>query len=112
MIRGIEVRLATCHNCELVVNMRDVAEDEEAVCPRCRSSVRFRKRNATTYVIALLIAAAALYGPANALPIMYTEQFPERRADTILSGVMFLWERGSWGLAAIVFSASPRSTVR
>jgi paraquat-inducible protein A len=37
---------------------------------------------------------------------MYTEQFPEHRADTILSGVKFLWERGSWGLAAIVFTAS------
>jgi paraquat-inducible protein A len=106
MIRGIDVRLATCHSCELVVNMRGVDDHAGAACPRCHASVRFRKRNARPHVIALLVAAAALYFPANALTIMYTEQFPERRADTILSGVKYLWERGSWELAVIVFAAS------
>ena len=106
MIRGIDVRLATCHSCELVVRMRDVEGHAGAACPRCHAWVRFRKRNARTYVIALLVAALALYFPANALTIMYTEQFPERRADTILSGVKYLWDRGSWELAAIVFAAS------
>jgi paraquat-inducible protein A len=106
MIRGIDVGLATCHSCELVVNMRGVDDHAGASCPRCHASVRFRKRNARTQVIALLAAAAALYVPANALTIMYTEQFPERRADTILSGVKYLWERGSWELAVIVFAAS------
>jgi paraquat-inducible protein A len=106
MIRGIDACLATCHNCELVVSMRDALDHAGAACPRCHASVRFRKRNARTSVIALLVAASALYFPANALTIMYTEQFPERRADTILSGVIFLWDRGSWGLAVIVFTAS------
>jgi paraquat-inducible protein A len=106
MIRGIDVGLATCHGCELVVRMRDVGDHAATACPRCDASVRFRKRNARTHVIALLVAALALYFPANALTIMYTEQFPERRADTILSGVRYLWARGSWGLAMIVFAAS------
>jgi paraquat-inducible protein A len=106
VIRGLDVRLATCHSCELVVRMGDVEGHAGAACPRCHASVRFRKRNARTYVVALLVAALALYFPANALTIMYTEQFPERRADTILSGVKYLWDRGSWGLAAIVFAAS------
>ena len=105
-VRGIDLGLATCHSCELVVNLRDVADPTRAGCPRCHASVRFRKPNARTHVIALLVAAAALYFPANALTIMYTEQFPDRRADTILSGVRYLWERGSWELAVIVFAAS------
>jgi paraquat-inducible protein A len=106
MIRGIDARLATCHGCELVVRIPDVKADAAAACPRCHATVRFRHRNARTYVIALLVAALALYFPANALTIMNTEQFPDRRADTILSGVKYLWERGSWGLALIVFTAS------
>jgi paraquat-inducible protein A len=106
VIRGIDVRLAACHSCELVVRVRDLEDHAGAACPRCHASLRFRKRNARTYVIALLVAALALYFPANALTIMYTEQFPERRADTILSGVKFLWDRGSWGLAMVVFTAS------
>jgi len=106
VIRGVDLQLASCHGCELVIRMRDVDHDAIAVCPRCGAPVRFRKRNASSHVLALVVAAAALYFPANALTIMYTEQFPERRADTILSGVKFLWGRGSWALAAIVFTAS------
>lgn len=106
MIRGVDVQLASCHGCDLVIRMRGVDRDAIAACPRCDAAVRFRKRNARSHVLALGVAAAALYFPANALTIMYTEQFPERRADTILSGVKFLWDRGSWALAAIVFTAS------
>ena len=106
MIRGAEVGLAACQTCELVLNMSAPKAGAEAECPRCRTPVHLRKPNATTQVIALLVAAAALYLPANALTIMYTDQFPEHRADTIVSGVLYLWQRGSWGLAVIVFTAS------
>ena len=106
MIRGVDLQLASCHSCDLVVRMRGVDRDAIAACPRCDAPVRFRKRNARSHVLALGVAAVALYFPANALTIMYTEQFPERRADTILSGVKYLWDRGSLALAAIVFTAS------
>lgn len=55
---------------------------------------------------ALLIAAAVLYLPANLLPIMKTSTFFDGRSDTILSGVIVLWEEGAWDLALIVFVAS------
>jgi paraquat-inducible protein A len=112
MIRGADVGLATCDTCELVVNLGGDgaapgrARTPRALCPRCRTPVRIRKRNARTHAIALLVAAAALYFPANALTMMHTEQFPVARDDTILSGVVFLWERGSWELAVLVFAAS------
>lgn len=106
MTRGIDVGLATCHTCDLVVNMGAPARPPAGACPRCRSPLRFRKPNARTHVIALLIAATALYFPANAFTIMYTEQFPLRRADTILSGVVFLWQQDEWELAVLVFAAS------
>jgi paraquat-inducible protein A len=105
MIRGIDAGLAGCETCELVVN-GDAGELAHHVCPRCRTPVRLRNRSARGHVIALLIAATALYFPANMLTIMHTEQFPIRRADTILSGVVYLWEQGSWELAALVFTAS------
>jgi paraquat-inducible protein A len=106
MIRGVEVGLAACHACELVVNLGGSRDGADAACPRCHARVRFRKHHAGTHVAALLIAAVALYLPANALTMMYTEEFPMRRADTILSGVKFLWQQGSPGLAVIVFTAS------
>ena len=47
-----------------------------------------------------------LYIPANVLPVMNTESIFGSQSDTILSGVVFLWESGSWPLAVIVFVAS------
>lgn len=55
---------------------------------------------------AFLIAAAALYVPANLLPIVYTTKFPLERRDTIVSGIQLLWDTHACGLAAIVFTAS------
>ena len=47
-----------------------------------------------------------LYLPANLLPIMETRSLFGVQRDTILSGVAFLWNSGSWALALIVFVAS------
>jgi paraquat-inducible protein A len=55
---------------------------------------------------ALLIAAIVLYVPANLLPIMETSSLFGSQSDTILSGIAFLWDSGSWTIAAVVFIAS------
>ncbi|MBA3459416.1 MAG: paraquat-inducible protein A [Deltaproteobacteria bacterium] len=82
------------------------ADPITGTCPRCGERIDRRKPNSLGRPLAFLIAAAALYVPANTLPIMVTEQFPLHRTDTILSGIAFLWSEGSWLLAALVFSAS------
>ena len=77
-----------------------------ALCPRCGTALAFRKPGAVGRTWAFLIAAAALYIPANALPIMATSSLYGAQQDTIISGVVFLWEDGSWYLALVVFVAS------
>ena len=47
-----------------------------------------------------------LYFPANLLPIMYTNQLGDSVDATISSGVLLLWEHGSWFIASIIFIAS------
>jgi paraquat-inducible protein A len=47
-----------------------------------------------------------LYIPANLLPIMETSSLFGSQADTIMSGVVYLWRSGSWYLALVVFIAS------
>src|SRR4051812_22183253 len=56
---------------------------------------------------ALGIAAAAMLVPANMLPVM-TMYVPGQPATdtTIYTGIITLYERGMWALAAIVFTAS------
>ncbi|MEO7734612.1 MAG: paraquat-inducible protein A [Kofleriaceae bacterium] len=102
MTRGIEVGLAPCESCELVVR----THHQRGSCPRCGEPVHPRKLLARSRAWALLSAAAVLYVPANTLVMMRTEQFPDHREDTILSGIAYLMHEGAWGLGLIVFVAS------
>lgn len=55
---------------------------------------------------ALLITASLLYIPANILPIMRTELFGKTEPNTIVGGVISLWESGSYPVALIILIAS------
>lgn len=55
---------------------------------------------------ALLITSCILYIPANLLPIMYTELFGQETPNTIIGGVISLWESGSYPVAIIILIAS------
>jgi paraquat-inducible protein A len=75
-------------------------------CPRCGAKVHARKPDAVGRCWALLLAATALYIPANLLPVTRTRSFFGEQSDTILSGIVYLWLDGSWPLALLVFIAS------
>jgi paraquat-inducible protein A len=55
---------------------------------------------------AFVTAAAVMLVPANVLPVLGTDMPGESRTDTIFSGIVGLCDDGSWGVAAIVFTAS------
>jgi paraquat-inducible protein A len=55
---------------------------------------------------ALALAATVMLVPANILPVLSTNTGGHRRTDTIMSGIIGLWDDGMWGIAAIVFIAS------
>jgi paraquat-inducible protein A len=54
----------------------------------------------------LLIASYILYIPANLMTMMETGTLISYRKDTIMSGVIHLWQSGNPGIAVIVFVAS------
>jgi paraquat-inducible protein A len=92
--------------CE-VCAMPNRAAPGPCVCARCGDSLHARFPNSIRRAWAFLIAAVILYVPANMLPILHTGNlFVGSRTDTIMSGVIHLWETNSGGLAAIVFIAS------
>jgi paraquat-inducible protein A len=111
--RADELGLIGCPVCGLVC--RNVAGDERLdgdgiddamACPRCNTTLQRRKPNSYVRTWALLIAAFLLYIPANLLPIMRTASLNDIDDNTIISGVVELWVKGSPGLAVIVFTAS------
>ena len=101
--RASDLGLIGCHVCRMVC--RDV-KAPDVVCPRCGSPLHKRKSRSYTYTWALLIAAFMFYLPANILPIMRTVSLGDVDDNTILSGIIELWVKGSPDLAVIVFTAS------
>lgn len=97
--------LLDCHVCHLLVR-RPAQPEHRLACPRCGSTLHQRKPDSIARTWALLIAAMFLYVPAMALPIMETITITGARADTVLSGIVYLMTTGMWPLAAIVFFAS------
>lgn len=101
--RAQELGIIGCHVCGLVCC---APAGDEAACPRCGAALHRRKRNSIARTWALLLAAFILYIPANVLPIMRTVSLGDVDDNTIISGVVELWIKGSPSLAVIVFAAS------
>jgi paraquat-inducible protein A len=79
---------------------------EGDACGRCGAPLQARKTNSLTRTWAFLLAACVMYLPANLLPVMTTRTLFGSNEDTILSGIIYFWISGAYGLATIVFVAS------
>ena len=101
---GVQPRLASCTTCGLL--SRPAAPGQHGHCPRCGAALTARHHHSIQFTWALVIAAAILYVPANALPVLTTTTLGSSESDTILSGVVYLYQSGSWPLALIVLVAS------
>ena len=92
--------LVRCHDCGLLVAANCT------LCPRCGARLHLRKPDSLGRTTALVLAALVLYLPANLLPITVTTAIGTRQADTILSGVIYFMQTGSWEIASVIFIAS------
>jgi paraquat-inducible protein A len=97
VVTAASLGLEACQHCATVWRG---AKDGDA-CGLCA-----RKPDSLNRTWALLMAACILYIPANLLPVMITKSLFGTQQDTILSGVIYFWVSGAYGLAAIVFIAS------
>jgi paraquat-inducible protein A len=92
-----------CQACQML----NRASNADAVaCARCGTALHARTPHSILRGWMLLSLASILYIPANLWPVMESGSIFGSQRDTILSGVMFLWRTGSWGLAVIIFVAS------
>jgi paraquat-inducible protein A len=95
--------LATCRTC----GIPNRGARAGLRCARCGSVLQLRKPDSLARTTALLVAAYALYLPANLLPILETAELGGAKAsDTIMSGVVKLWHGGWWPLAVVILVAS------
>ena len=103
-ITAASLGLSSCHSCGLVSRLAPPAY--ESRCARCDAVLHVRKPNSIGRTWALIIAALVLYIPANVLPVTITRSLFGVQSDTIMSGVAYFWNTGSYDLAIIIFTAS------
>lgn len=98
--RAIHRGLAGCHTC------RKVSPVSLGLCPRCGSHLHLRKSHSIQRTVALMMAAAALYIPANILPVMTVTELGDVDATTITQGMIRFWKSGAYPIALVIFTAS------
>ncbi|MGH8803093.1 MAG: paraquat-inducible protein A [Casimicrobiaceae bacterium] len=96
--------LVSCETCSLL--SRPLSADHPGFCPRCGAELELRTPHSIQYTWSLVLAAAICYIPANILPVLTTTTLGSSEPDTIMGGVVFLYNSGSWPLALIVLIAS------
>lgn len=77
-----------------------------AECWRCHEPLWTARLGRTPLTFALLLAAALMLIPAQLLPIMETVALGSAQPQTIVGGVLSLWQSGDIPIAIIVFVAS------
>ena len=102
---ALQAGLISCHSCGLLSDNGGSRQDA-LQCPRCSASLHSRKANSLARTWALVIAALIFYVPAMAFPITQITNLGAVQADTIMSGVIFFIQSGSWEVALVIFVAS------
>lgn len=101
---AIKRGVVSCEACGLLSRPADVHEPGH--CPRCGKELAARRPGTIQRTWALLVAAAICYIPANLMPVMSRTTPRYVGKDTIMDGVMLLYNTGSWPLALILLIAS------
>ncbi len=99
-----DLSLLLCHSCGLLNRAQFVSRHEH--CSRCHAPLHLRKSHSLDRTLALLLAAALLYIPANLLPMTITDSLLGSQQDTIMSGVIYFWQGGDYLVSVVIFTAS------
>jgi len=91
-----------CPYCESV----NYSSDGEVYCRVCKNKIGDEPNRSLSISWALLITAIVLYVIANSYPILEITKFGHTTGNTIIDGVIALWEEGSYPISIIIFLAS------
>ena len=106
-MRAIDKNLGCCPICHQIVTFPPrKGEEVAAYCPRCGTEVHLRKTDSLQMTLALVVASIIFYIPANLLPMMHVQTFAGTESDTIMSGVIYFIESGSYLIGFVILIAS------
>ena len=96
-----------CRLCNQINPVTDSNVDAPGHCQRCHFRLYpYNPGQSIRLTAALLITSLIFYFPANLYPMMYTTSFGDSNGSTIMEGVIFLWNEGSYPVALVILAAS------
>lgn len=101
---GLSARAAGLIRCRACGALHKI--DTVDHCRRCGASVTVKRSLSLQRVWAFLIVGVLSYIPANIHPITTTQSLTGSRTDTIVSGIIALYDSGSVFVAGVIFVAS------
>ena len=101
-----QASMISCQSCHLVCKIPETVKNPEMTCPRCGTRMQRRRPDSISRTWAFVITAIVFYIPANVLPISVTTSLGSAEGDTIMSGVIYFIQSGSWPIALVIFVAS------
>ncbi len=97
-----KLRYINCPYCQAV----NIDKGAKTICRRCDMIIYHFEYISFQKSLAYLITAIILFFPANFYPVLITEKFGVQSENTIIGGVIALWQEGSYPIALIILFAS------
>ncbi len=94
--------LILCHICRKLSS----SALEGKGCPRCGEALHTRKPSSISRTLALVLTSAIFLAPANLLPIMRVDFLGIPDRSTIIDGIIYFFQHGSYFIGLIIFTAS------
>ena len=98
--------LVQCRTCHKVLPFRPPPPGQEARCPRCGGRLHQRRPQSLATTWALVLSAIIFFLPANLMPIMKVEFLGVPKSSTIMDGITYFFQSGSFGIGLIILTAS------
>ncbi len=100
LITAAENDLLLCHTCH------KLSPAFTTLCPRCGDNLHSRKPKSIARTWALVLTSILFFIPANIMPIMRVDLLGIPDRSTILDGIVYFFQSGSYFIGFIIFTAS------
>jgi paraquat-inducible protein A len=99
-------RLTACHACDMLIEKPHVSPGNKAVCPRCGTPIYEPRADTINRTLALVIVGLILLWPAIFSPILKMTIIGNNSFNTLIGGVVGLYQDSFYWVAFVVFFAS------
>mgnify|MGYP006118094531 FL=1 len=100
--KPIEGSWIACHECDLLLNITELAPKQKANCPRCQLTLTVNRQNICDKILAYAIASLIFLVITFSLPFITLDAQGQERTITLLRTISVLFELQYWLLSALI----------